>query len=359
MSKSSSFPSSIHVRSDAKFVDVANALRKEIQEGRWAPGERLPTWTDLCRRFDLGRPTLTRTLDTLKEERYIVSNSTRGTYVAEFPPHLHRYPLLLQGRPGKIGREGWNLFWNALQRDANKGVFPDGDYIEPYLDANLHLDNVPYQKVIRYAQTQSIAGIFIAYGTELEKFPTLPNTPSVFLGCAVPVPFPLAILYDWNAFCTMAIQEFLAQGRRNIAILSACVALSDDIAIQIARDAGAYCPDEWTFATSPDISLDTIRNLIHLLLSKDRSKRPDALLVSDDNLVPGVLKGLDAAGIRTPEDVLVIVHCNDAAKAVTRPGVQSLCFPVHTALTEAIRIAKAARKDPSYREQYLLAPEFL
>jgi DNA-binding LacI/PurR family transcriptional regulator len=41
-----------------------------------------------------------------------------------------------------------------------------------------------------------------------------------------------------------------------------------------------------------------------------QSERPDALLILDDNLVEHATAGLIAAGVRVPEDLDVVAHCN-------------------------------------------------
>jgi len=51
-------------------------------------------------------------------------------------------------------------------------------------------------------------------------------------------------------------------------------------------------------------------NLTRLLLAGSRSTRPDGLIVTDDNLVEAVARGLDACGVRIPKDVAVVAHCN-------------------------------------------------
>lgn len=40
------------------YVDVANDLRRRIDNGEWAPGERLPSHRDLCKEYDVASSTM-------------------------------------------------------------------------------------------------------------------------------------------------------------------------------------------------------------------------------------------------------------------------------------------------------------
>lgn len=339
-------------------MDVADVLRRELLSGRWEAGSKLPTWTDMCERFSLGRPTLTRALEILKEERFIVANSTRGTFVADHLPHLHRYPLLFQGRPGEKGHQGWNLFWNALYRAAKKGGFPNGDYFEPVLGANLHIDNVPGQLTQWSARRKSIAGVLVAQGAELIGFPETKDVPVIYIGWDPKDPCRLTVSHDWPLYFRMSVTDVLSRGRKRIAVFSSNLD-SMLLAAEEVRRQGGECRDEWCFAMSSDICLESVRNMVHLLLSGASGVRPDGLLVMDDNLVPGALAGIDASGISMPEDLDVVVHCNDAAEAVSRPGVRSLCFPVEKALEAAVALATEARETGVAERHVFLSPEFV
>jgi DNA-binding LacI/PurR family transcriptional regulator len=52
------------------------------------------------------------------------------------------------------------------------------------------------------------------------------------------------------------------------------------------------------------------RNCAQLLMHAGQDERPDALIISDDNLVEFATAGLIAAGVRVPDDLEVVAHCN-------------------------------------------------
>jgi len=54
----------------------------------------------------------------------------------------------------------------------------------------------------------------------------------------------------------------------------------------------------------------SIGNAMHLLTRLSPEDRPDSLVISDDNLVEAGLTGVVASGVKVPDDLEVVVHCN-------------------------------------------------
>lgn len=67
------------------YAAIMRALRDEIVEGRWAPGDILPTIDQLMTRYAAGRATVRLALKGLAEEGLILSQRGRGTFVLERP----------------------------------------------------------------------------------------------------------------------------------------------------------------------------------------------------------------------------------------------------------------------------------
>jgi DNA-binding GntR family transcriptional regulator len=64
-------------------VQMADALRAEIQDGRLAAGKRLPSIRDFAARFDVSPNTAQAAVDILKAEGLLVSHGNRGMFVAD------------------------------------------------------------------------------------------------------------------------------------------------------------------------------------------------------------------------------------------------------------------------------------
>ncbi|MDQ0830653.1 DNA-binding GntR family transcriptional regulator [Streptomyces achromogenes] len=76
------------------YVRTADALRKQIQDGRLAPGAKLPSARDLQAHYGIANSTAQNALRVLKEEGLIYSVQGRGVFVRQLSPRdqfLKRY----------------------------------------------------------------------------------------------------------------------------------------------------------------------------------------------------------------------------------------------------------------------------
>src|SRR5919109_1124353 len=68
---------------EPKYHRVANALRREIQAGSLAPGDRIPTETDLVERFKVSLPTIRQAIGVLRTEGLVEARQGVGTFVKD------------------------------------------------------------------------------------------------------------------------------------------------------------------------------------------------------------------------------------------------------------------------------------
>jgi GntR family transcriptional regulator len=67
-------------------AQLRQTILEAIEDGRWRPGDRLPSETELCRRFDISRTTVRQALTMLELEGALRREQGRGTFVAEPAP---------------------------------------------------------------------------------------------------------------------------------------------------------------------------------------------------------------------------------------------------------------------------------
>jgi GntR family transcriptional repressor for pyruvate dehydrogenase complex len=65
--------------------ELARQLRRWIEEGRFAPGERLPSEAELTARFGVSRPVLREAMAQLRAEGWVHARQGSGVFVAEEP----------------------------------------------------------------------------------------------------------------------------------------------------------------------------------------------------------------------------------------------------------------------------------
>ncbi|KQT63313.1 MULTISPECIES: GntR family transcriptional regulator [unclassified Aureimonas] len=69
--------------SEPYYLQLHRLVEQQIQNGTLAPGERLPSESELCRRYDLSRSTVRETMRSLQEKKVIKMVPRRGAFVLD------------------------------------------------------------------------------------------------------------------------------------------------------------------------------------------------------------------------------------------------------------------------------------
>lgn len=67
------------------YVQVADAIERDIRSGRLAVGARLPAEQDLAEEYQIARGTARRVVQELRDRRLVTTLPSKGTYVVEPP----------------------------------------------------------------------------------------------------------------------------------------------------------------------------------------------------------------------------------------------------------------------------------
>ena len=86
-----------------EYMQVADAIRRAIEAGEWAPGSLIPPEPELAARYGTTRATVNRALSVLRAEGLVRPKQGRGTTVRELPV-LHRDAARRQRR--EVREEG-------------------------------------------------------------------------------------------------------------------------------------------------------------------------------------------------------------------------------------------------------------
>lgn len=335
-------------RLGGKQQEILACLRQEIVSGQYPPGARLPTRTELEQRFGVSTITVQRALDCLVDDGFVHASRKRGTFVADYPPHLSRYGLVLPLREG--GEEAmWSRFWRALVDEARRLEVPGQREVPVFFDDLGHLDSDDYQALLREAKAARLAGAIVVQHTMvLEVGSALRESglPLVGLGvddASLGIP---RVSLNGEQFRSRSFEYFRTQGRRRIAVLTAASGRRGHTRADLLRAdleaAGFECPARW--ALSCDLESPwTAQPLMQLLMHPSQGDRPDGLLVDDDNLAEYAVAGLVAAGITVPGDMDVIGHCNFPWPTTSALPIKRLGFDIRQVLAMSIAAIDAQR----------------
>ena len=75
------------------YYQIREEMRNRIMRGEYAPGDQLPTETELCAHFDVSLTTVRRALSDLAGEGLVERISGKGTFVRQLSPEWDLGPL--------------------------------------------------------------------------------------------------------------------------------------------------------------------------------------------------------------------------------------------------------------------------
>lgn len=331
-----------------KAEKIVGILRSEILSGQRAPGERLPTYDALIEQFAVTRPTVARVLRELRREGLIEVNGMRRIYVASSFPHNTRYLWVTSEQPGSIE---WTHFMGTILDLIEKRETGIEGEIIPLVGVDGRANNPEYQRLCDAVAHGSVAGLFLMNSATVYLLPALqaPGLPRV----AIWAPLPHAGLtrLDVDALFERAAVRLRKKRVRRVAVISPH-AQNLDRSLKILAKEGFVKERVWPL----QVTAVGCAQLTELLF--DRVDRPDAVFITDDNLVPPFLAGLKGAKRKAGRDVFVLAHCNWPRPIGLAEGVEHIGFDVReifAAGKECIDAQRAGQASPTR----VVQPRFL
>ncbi len=328
---------------------IVTELKAQVLNGDLPPGAMLPSQSRLQSEYDASPSTIQEAMDLLREEGFIESRPGVGSFVSARPPHLYRFPVIFQqSRP--TPQHPWPGFLEALHlvTETDRGVYD----LPAFCGVSDHVDVPEYQQLILDVEARCLAGlIFSSFPGRLLTTPLLANAklPRVAIMEADPHTNLPAVYPDFCSFVDRALDYLHARGRRRVAVIAPWwngTRQTKHFRDQIAAR-GWPAQEAWWLHADPfnfqgQTNLTGISGLVRLLFQPERTQRPDALIVGDDNLVPGAVAGLAAAGVTAPRDVEVVAHWNFPLPVPTAP-FHYLGFDVGQLLRTCVKILEQQR----------------
>jgi hypothetical protein len=325
--------------SPRKADAIARSLREQILSGQWAPGARLPTYDSLMEQFGVTRPTIARVLDTLREEGLVTVKGQRGVFVTESFPHHNRYLWVTSEQPGSIE---WTLFLATILEVIERGETGIPGEVSALVGVDGRTNNPAYQELCDVVERGSAAGLLLVNSAMVYLLPVLQTPGLPRAAIEAPLPHAGLVKLDFPGLIERAAARLVDRGRR-IAVMSPHLPKLA-IAEQRLRALGQPADRLWALQVAP-IGGEGVTELLF-----DRKNRPDAIFVTDDNLVEPLLSGLRRAKVEPGKDVYVLAHCNWPRPLGVEDGVEHIGFDVREVLCagkECIDAQRAGEASPT------------
>jgi len=316
-------------RPPVKQAAIAQALREQIITGELSPGTRLPPQSKLERRFRVAGNTLQRALNRLAEEGFIYTNSTVGTFVAEHPPHVRDIGVVLPSVSGRQGRDRFNQAFAAEAERHDRHAAPARRYVPWPMHKEQPIDR-QRGELEQWLRDRRLAGLIFAGapGALVDVAVTGPvRVPCVAVNCAPPGEGVPRVMFDHHALLTRAVAALAGRGRRRVALLTAPRPKQqfDDAWRRIVKAHGMTTGPELMHGIAVHQPAEA-EAITRLLMHVAPEHRPDAIVVTNDNMLEHAAAGLLAAGARIPEDIEVVAHCNFPWPTPTAVPIHRLGF---------------------------------
>ncbi len=296
-----------------KYDRVVQSLREAILGGVYEPGQKMPTRLTMGSQLGVGMATIQHALDELREDGFVRAHPF-GTFVVENPPHLCNYGLVMPA-------DGlWSRYFISLRRAA--AMLDKGD-TKHFVEYNVSQEGAGRQDFVnlcRDVAKHKLAGlIFAGDSRSIHVNAVLQHgfVPVVHIVWSETISGPLIILSE-DSFIDRSIDYLRSKGRSRIAHLHMDFPWNrlEDVKLML-RKRGVEVRDYWIQGIPVGSMNHTAANVVNLMMQLDDQKRPDALIIYDDNLVEHAVAGLLAAGVKVPEDIVVISKWNYPSQQTT------------------------------------------
>lgn len=355
-----SLQDSTRQRPENATAEVREAIRRRILSGELAPGAPLPPRRAMASDFAVSAMTVQRAVDALSDDGFVEIDSTRGTTVAAAPPHLYRYGLVF---PNSVDPADANtLYFQTIRQVADSLQVPN-DLQFAYYDHILLPTEMKASQAPRLQadlRAQRLAGLLLSFPAQFLALRGLLD------GVTVPVVglqeggeslYP-QVSTDRQQMHVRAVAYLHDRGCRRPAVLS-FIYHPDQASrlIQTFADGGLTLSQARLQICNPR-AVWAVGHQIAALMLLPPDERPDALLVTDDNMVTETARALYALGVRVPDELQVLVHANFPNPVRTALPFEYIGFDCRQILQSAIELILALRRGEPAPHHVVCPPLF-
>ena len=289
----------------------------------WPPGTHLPTRNELAVMLNTSPATVQMAIHALVVEGSVVTRKRAGTFIAEHPPELGRFALIIT-TPLGAHRFMVNLFHAALMRAMTcVAQRHPGWQMDFWFTGDEQLNAL--------IRSNAMAGVLYFGPPQSNPAAGLPLIPSAtFYYPGHGFIYGVNIIMDNLKLLDCGIQALRRRGYTHISVLTSGGLMPSDVSPQplgsrvhhlaekIRAAGGAYRPD---WIQHPELQNDPATYQLTRLLFGNPQHRPQAVILMDDHLLKPVREALSDLGLGMPRDVAVCTLSHARPKSADDPTI--------------------------------------
>jgi DNA-binding LacI/PurR family transcriptional regulator len=291
--------------------------------------------------------TVQKALSRLERAGFIVSRGREGSFVADRPPHLFRYGIVFSELPTSGAEKWhWSKFWSLLASAGDASAKDMGVQLAHYSGWGdwAHAEDV--QRLVADLANHRLAGLINAGplipDTPLAELVTTSRVPVVQVASHMSIP---TMSVRFGEPYDMVLARLHALSVQHLAMLMPGFldASSVDGIVRRMREAGIAVRDSRIIGLDPR-DARWVRNWTRLLMESGRP--PQALWITDDNLVEQAALGLADAGVVVGRDLAVIAHANLPLDGPSPTGFERYGVDLREVTNRALTLLVSGQAQP-------------
>lgn len=303
-------------------IELANTLRRAIQQGKYSPGQMIPSERELSDESDLSRTTVRRAIQLLVDEGVLYRVPGSGTYVGQESLNQGVHEMLGVIVP-TLANPYYAALTDAIEQEANlrgyQVLVGQSDFTKTN-EANY---------LLRYADNPAVKGALVVpnvqrLSVDAYQYMIANNTPFIFVSRSTDEVEADIVVPDRKRGARDMVKYLVELGHRQIAYIRGIPPYSDshfEGYRQALREANIQEDPDLIISLEADQE-EAGRKGIKLLL--DRATTFSAIFARNDITANGAMQELKKLGLRIPDDVSVAGVDNIAFSAHLEPPLTTI-----------------------------------
>jgi DNA-binding LacI/PurR family transcriptional regulator len=309
---------------ESKATQIANQLRERLEQGVFAPGQRIPSRYKLAETIGVSCSTIDEAVVTLVKEGWLARRRGSGTVVRQRDTALRCVGVY---EHYDYGANPESTYARTLCAAVQEILAGQGTRMRLWVNHRpVNQPTVePMEEVVSACRKGQVQGVIVPL-TDGEQLQWLRKLP-VPLAIGSAADLPNAVTHDLAQGVELSLSELARLGCRSVGLISGWPMRSTDHdgsgdVTNAGRERfwdlmgrlGLIIRPEWLWAPEPGVrisspSVERYGYEQFCALWRDEP-HPDGLIVNDDIMARGVIAGLLEAGVRVPLDLKLVLHRN-------------------------------------------------